>query len=211
MKKDRKYFGENLTCFVSRLRSNGGVETIRSFAMSNKLPPMAPTTAKGSSQAGHLSKTSVSSNASYRGASSMSSISFELGGESSVGEFSFHEGDPLSASSVGDSMDHPMFLTIRASPQKQPPNLYNLLRGPVLESGDIGYMNNPLRKPAVHKWLKEDDRINVTELDRINVYDQQQGLLTPRAEFRFDQETITPRSEFLSILNSTFHFFVCDL
>lgn len=38
MKKDRKYFIENLTCFVTRVRSSGGAESIRSFAVSKPVP-----------------------------------------------------------------------------------------------------------------------------------------------------------------------------
>ncbi len=39
MKKDRKYFVDNLTCFVTRVRNSGGVDSIRSFAISKELPP----------------------------------------------------------------------------------------------------------------------------------------------------------------------------
>lgn len=214
MKKDRKYFVDNLLCIVSRFTSSGGVDTIRSVAMnSNKLPPMAPGTPKAGQAPSHQAKSSIGSNASYRGASSMSSTSFELGGESGD-DFSAHEGDPLSASSTSDSMDRtPNFqlpvgvhLTIRSMspdlglPQKQQfhqqqhgPNLYNLLRGPVLDSGDngIGFnLNNPLRKgPAVRSWLNDDDgRINMADIS-------EQGPLTPRTEFRFEQGPATPRGE----------------
>lgn len=38
MKKDRKYFIENLTCFVTRVRASGGAESIRSFAVSKPIP-----------------------------------------------------------------------------------------------------------------------------------------------------------------------------
>ncbi|XP_024391959.1 uncharacterized protein [Physcomitrium patens] len=186
MKKDRKYFIDNLSCFVSRLSSSGEVETIRSFATSNMLPPMAPTTPKESTQAGHQSKASMGSNVSHRLASSMSSSSFELGGESSDGEFSFHESDHLSSLSTCDSMDQPIQFPIRTSPPKQSPSLCNL-RGLVLGSGDIGYVNNPLRKPTVHKWLNEDNRINVSQLHH-------QGSLTPRTEFLYDQRPLTPRT-----------------
>jgi hypothetical protein len=189
MKKDRKYFVDNLACFVSRFTSSGGVDTIRSFAMtSNKLPPMAPTTPRGPSS-GHQSKSSIGSNASYRGASSMSSTSFELGGESGDDL----EGDPLSAPSTGDSMDPvPLqLLTIRTSapPELSHTKLYNLLRGPVLDASDNGFnalnLNNPLRKgPAIRKWLNDDE-------GRINVADM--GPLTPRTEFRFEQGPATQR------------------
>ena len=218
MKKDRKYFSDNLTCFVSRFRSSGGVDVIRSFAMpminSNKLPPMAPTTPRGnhSTAPGHQSKASVGSNASHRGASSMSSTSFELGGESSD-DYSAQEGDPLSAPSTGESMDRPLTpdleLKIRtaaehaiaiANASKQGPNLYNLLRGPIQEPGENVYnMNvNPLRKPTVRKWLNEDDRISMPpDLEPSG------GSLTPRAtefEFRFEPQPLTPRSEAISQL-----------
>ncbi|CAM6044874.1 unnamed protein product [Sphagnum compactum] len=39
MKKDRKYFIDHLTCFVTRVRNSGGVDSIRSFAISKQLPP----------------------------------------------------------------------------------------------------------------------------------------------------------------------------
>jgi hypothetical protein len=42
MKKDRKYFVDNLTCFVTRVRNSGGVDSIRSFAISKELPPTQP-------------------------------------------------------------------------------------------------------------------------------------------------------------------------
>jgi len=176
MKKDRKYFIDNLTCFVSRFRSSGGVDTIRSYAVSHKLPPMTPKGASHS-QPGHRSEGSnVSSSSGHRGASSMSSTSFELGGESSD-EFSAQEGDPLSAPSTGESMERPLGpeleLKIRTATEQATPaipaplNLYHLLRGPVLESGDNFYNMkvNPLRKPAA-----------------ISQSDFDQGPLTPRSE-----------------------------
>ncbi|CAK9255798.1 unnamed protein product [Sphagnum jensenii] len=42
MKKDRKYFIDHLTCFVTRVRNSGGVDSIRSFAISKQLPPVVP-------------------------------------------------------------------------------------------------------------------------------------------------------------------------
>ncbi|XP_073387629.1 uncharacterized protein [Physcomitrium patens] len=196
MKKDKKYFVDNLSCLVSRIRSSGGAETIRSYATSSKLPPMAPTTPKGSSQAGHQSKASMGLNGSHRGGWSMSSTSFELGGDSSCDEFSFQEvTDPLSAPSTDESIERPSCpdisqLLARTSMElgvpKQPPNLYNLLRGPFHDGENGLNKNNPLRKPAVRKWLNEDDRINVSDLE-------QQGPLTPRSEFRFEQRPSTAR------------------
>ena len=44
MKKDRKYFIDNLTCFVTRVRNSGGVDSVRSFAISKPLPPHVPNT-----------------------------------------------------------------------------------------------------------------------------------------------------------------------
>lgn len=44
MKKDRKYFIDNLTCFVTRVRNSGGVDTVRSFAISKPLMPVVPST-----------------------------------------------------------------------------------------------------------------------------------------------------------------------
>lgn len=201
--KDRKYFIDNLSCFVSRIRSNGGVDTLRSFAMYSKLPPMAPTTPKktansnSESAARHRSKPSTGSTASsssYRGGSSMSSTSFELGGSESSDDFSTQEGDPVSipSTSTSDSMDPPQGpqvpqLTIRINPQ--PPNqVYNLLRSAVdAENKNFNFnVNNPLSKPAVRNWLNEDQgshRIsNVSEIDV-----EEPGPLTPRTEFRFEQ------------------------
>ena len=37
MKKDKKYFVDNLTCFVTRVKNSGGVDSIRSFAMTHPL------------------------------------------------------------------------------------------------------------------------------------------------------------------------------
>lgn len=182
MKKDRKYFIDNLSCFVSRVRSSGGVDTIRSYAVSNKLPPMTPKGSSTAQQPGHQSKASVGSTASsggHRGASSMSSTSFEFGGESSD-DFSAQEGDPVSAPSTGESIERPMGPELerkirtateqQQTPAKAAPNLYHLLRGPVLESGDNFYnMNvNPLRKPAA-------DRSSLSDVD-------QAGPLTPRSK-----------------------------
>lgn len=42
MKKDRKYFIDNLTCFVTRVRNSGGVDSVRSFAISKPLMPVVP-------------------------------------------------------------------------------------------------------------------------------------------------------------------------
>ena len=42
MKKDRKYFIDNLTCFVTRVRNSGGVDCVRSFAISKPLMPVVP-------------------------------------------------------------------------------------------------------------------------------------------------------------------------
>ena len=46
MKKERKYFIDNLTCFVTRVRASGGVDSIRLFALTSQRPqpnPEAPT------------------------------------------------------------------------------------------------------------------------------------------------------------------------
>lgn len=86
MKKDRKYFIENLTCFVTRVRSSGGAESIRSFAVSKPtpLPPaggptpmntMASSFYMPSSHSSLHSKASSESGSSLRG-SSISSGTF---------------------------------------------------------------------------------------------------------------------------------------
>lgn len=41
MKKEKKYYIDNLTCFVTRMRASGGVDSIRSFALSNQQPQLA--------------------------------------------------------------------------------------------------------------------------------------------------------------------------
>ncbi|KAG0560141.1 hypothetical protein KC19_10G157000 [Ceratodon purpureus] len=87
MKKDRKYFIENLTCFVTRVRASGGAESIRSFAVSKPTPrPPAggptPFNTQASSfyMSSHLSnmhsKTSSESGSSLHGGSSQSSTTF---------------------------------------------------------------------------------------------------------------------------------------
>ena len=86
MKKDRKYFIENLTCFVTRVRASGGAESIRSFAVS-KLTPRPPAGGPTpfntqcssfymSSHSGTHSKTSSESGSSLHGGSSLSSTTF---------------------------------------------------------------------------------------------------------------------------------------
>lgn len=103
MKKDGKYFVDNLGCFVTRCRSGGGVEAVRAFAMpmmlsGSKLPPMAPAAVKA--------RPSVGSTGSRRGASSMSSTSFDLGGDSSD-DYSAHEADPVLGPVLGPVLRKP--------------------------------------------------------------------------------------------------------
>lgn len=54
----------------------------------------------------------MSFNVFYCGVLFMLFILFEFGGELSVGEFSFYEGDLLFVLSVGDFMDYFMFFMI---------------------------------------------------------------------------------------------------
>lgn len=85
MKKDRKYFIENLTCFVTRVRASGGAESIRSFAVSKQtvVPPAGgPTPMNTMASSFYMpahsslhSKTSSESGSSLRG-SSISSGTF---------------------------------------------------------------------------------------------------------------------------------------
>lgn len=49
MKKDRKYFIDNLTCFVTRVRNSGGVDSVRSFAISKPLMPVVPSSYRSAS------------------------------------------------------------------------------------------------------------------------------------------------------------------
>jgi hypothetical protein len=84
MKKDRKYFIENLTCFVTRVRASGGAESIRSFAVSKPTPrPPAggptPFNTQASSfymSSSNYSKTSSESSGSSLHGSSVSSTTF---------------------------------------------------------------------------------------------------------------------------------------
>lgn len=176
MKKDRKYFIENLTCFVSRARNSGGVDTIRSFAMSKKLPPMVPTT-PNQSQPIPTSKASISSAHSHRG-SSMSSNSFELGGESSD-EVYTQDSDQYSGPTTGDSMDRPelengfkVTVPTRTTSDPLPRSVSNGSKAPVPEP-EAGYKHiNPIRKPALRKWLSEEVRMDVPYFDQGSVRDR---------------------------------------
>lgn len=58
MKKDKKYFVDNLTCFVTRVKNSGGVDSIRSFAISN---PLSLPGSRNSSLNSSLRGTSMSS------------------------------------------------------------------------------------------------------------------------------------------------------
>jgi hypothetical protein len=58
MKKDKKYFVDNLTCFVTRVKNSGGVDCIRSFAIAN---PLSLPGSRNSSLNSSLRGTSMSS------------------------------------------------------------------------------------------------------------------------------------------------------
>jgi hypothetical protein len=81
MNKEKKYYIDNLTCFVTRVRASGGVDSIRSFALGSQQPQMTGGATPFNTQASaylsavpSLSKTSSGSN-SLRG-SSVSSTTF---------------------------------------------------------------------------------------------------------------------------------------
>lgn len=193
MKKDRKHFVENLSCFVSRARNSGGVDTIRSFAVTNKLPPMVPNPANKVPTIPPNSKTSFGSTHSHRG-SSMSSTTFELGGDSSD-DFNTQEGDPISTPSTGESIDpephmprmlSPVITNVELVGLPKRNSLANLLlRAPAakFEPEAAGYNNknnnkssvaNAVQKPAVRKWLSEEQQADM-------IY-YEQGNITPRGQ-----------------------------
>lgn len=193
MKKDRKHFVDNLSCFVSRARNSGGVDTIRSFAVTNKLPPMVPNPANKVPTIPPNSKTSFGSTHSHRG-SSMSSTTFELGGDSSD-DFNTQEGDPISTPSTGESIDpephvarmlSPVLTNVELVGLPKRNSLANLLlRAPAakFEPEAVGYNNinknksavaNAVQKPAVRKWLSEEQQADM-------IY-YEQGNITPRGQ-----------------------------
>lgn len=193
MKKDRKHFVENLSCFVSRARNSGGVDTIRSFAVTNKLPPMVPNPANKVPTIPPNSKTSFGSTNSNRG-SSMSSTTFELGGDSSD-DFNTQEGDQISTPSTGESIDKEPLVARMLSPVNTNLELVGLpkrnslanllLRAPVanFEPEAPGRNNNnksaeanAVQKPAVRKWLSEEQQADMMYYE--------QGNLTPRGQFQ---------------------------
>ena len=104
MKKEKKYYIDNLTCFVTRMRASGGVDSIRSFALSNQQPQLttsaAPTPFNTQSTSylsaiPSFSKTS-SSNDSLRG-SSVSSTTFNH----DLKEHNDRMGPPTKRDSIG--------------------------------------------------------------------------------------------------------------
>ena len=194
MKKDRKHFVDNLSCFVSRARNSGGVDTIRSFAVTNKLPPMVPNPANKVPTIPPNSKTSFGSTHSHRG-SSMSSTTFELGGDSSD-DFNTQEGDPISTPSTGESIDpephvarmlSPVLTNVELVGLPKRNSLANLLlRAPAAKfepEAAAGYNNinnksavaNAVQKPAVRKWLSEEQQADMIYYEQANI--------TPRGQF----------------------------
>ncbi|XP_024383668.1 uncharacterized protein [Physcomitrium patens] len=111
-KKERKFFIDNLTCFVSRVRSSGGVESIRSFALSKPKPqpnssgstPFNTLSTAFVSAHPSLSKLSFSSSSMH--GSSMSSTSFNHISKESNGRLSKQVSMASTGTSTSSSSHH---------------------------------------------------------------------------------------------------------
>lgn len=122
MKGDRKYFIENLTCFVSRARQSGGVETIRSFSVTKQLPPLVPTPPNtrmnGSNNYQPTPSTgsvvSLGSNFSNRGSASSNSFGTSSDGFLTQDSDAF-SGAPTTGDSFTDELSSRPSIPLRAS------------------------------------------------------------------------------------------------
>jgi hypothetical protein len=183
MKKDSKYFVEHLTCFVSRTRNSGGVDTIRSFSISKQLPPIIPSSPSTNVKTMTLENTlHSSSNNLHQLGSATSTTSFELGsggggggGDSSESEIYTQGSETFSYPTTGESIDNKV-------PEVSAENGYKMKLFDLdiatsqktnfdqsTEAEGVGYrFINPLRKPAMRKWLNED-----TVADIVPYYDHQ--------------------------------------
>lgn len=173
MKSDRKYFIEHLTCFVSRARQSGGVETIRSFSVTKQLPPLVPTpsnarfNAVSQPIASTGSTVSMGSLGSHRGSASSGSF-----GVASSDGFLTQDSDAFSgAPTTGESFDHHDVHEIgsyRSLPfrtrqsdsgsmaSQRSTSIAGIPRLTPAEPPEQGY-NLVNRKPALRKWLAEDE------------------------------------------------------
>jgi len=97
MKKDKKYFVDNLTCFVSRLKNSGGVDTIRTFTMSVMDSASSNPTSKASTL--DTSASTEFGHNTIRSSSSTSSASFDLltcDSSEDLNQFSTQDSETLS-------------------------------------------------------------------------------------------------------------------
>ncbi|KAG0586061.1 hypothetical protein KC19_2G060800 [Ceratodon purpureus] len=174
MKSDRKYFVENLTCFVSRARASGGVDTIRSFSVSKQLPPLVPTPPNTVLRSSVLqmaqpilttdsttSLASLGSNASNHSNHSNSSGSFDIGASSDG--FLTQDSDLFSAApTTGESLDeahtYRSSIPLRASALANGSNVEKIPAGGQRLASETGY-NLVNRKPTLRKWLAEEDQM----------------------------------------------------
>jgi hypothetical protein len=169
MKNDRKYFVDNLTCFVSRARNSGGVDTIRSFSVSKQLPPLMPTppntVLRGGTQASQpilttdstASLASLASNTSNHSNRSGSSGSFDIGASSDG--FLTQDSDLFSAApTTGESLDEPP-MQRSSVPPRAISNGEKVPAGAIQrQAPETGY-NFVNRKPTLRKWLAEEDQL----------------------------------------------------
>ncbi|CAM6027924.1 unnamed protein product [Sphagnum balticum] len=190
MKKDSKYFVEHLTCFVSRTRNSGGVDTIRSFSISKQLPPIIPSSPSTNVKTMTLGNTlHSSSNNLHQLGSATSTTSFELsgggggGGDSSESEIYTQGSETFSYPTTGESIDNKVPEVLAENGYKM--KLFDLDIATSqktnfdqsTEAEGVGYkFIDPLRKPAMRKWLNED-----TVADIVPYYDHH-GSLGPHTE-----------------------------
>ena len=162
MKSDRKYFVENLTCFVSRARNSGGVDTIRSFSVNKQLPPLVPTppntVRSGLVQVSLSQLTSMHTADSTSSLTSVGSVHSNRSHSSGSGsEFLTQDSDLFSgAPTTGESIDEPA--RYRSSIPLRSTNGSNVERNGARQAAETG-PNLVNRKPALRKWLAEEDNL----------------------------------------------------
>lgn len=171
MKNDRKYFIEHLTCFVSRARQSGGVETIRSFSVTKQLPPLVPTPPSSRmisnnqptpSSGSMVSMPSLGSNFSHRGSVSSNSFGVASSDGFLTQDSDAFSGAPTTGESFNDRHHEIQEVSYRSSlpgslrafsesgSQKE-----NSIPSTPRREPETGY-NLINRKPALRKWLAEE-------------------------------------------------------